>query len=151
MLGHKKSVWLYSLWATLRPCSRLCMLFGLVELDTSRPSASENAISPSLLPWYPQRFNSERPVGHNKQLYGHWLEIKEHRALFGRSIFSMIDIYNNLPQSVVDAPSVSSFQNRLTEIARTRCKDLNPMWQLSFCRRSGPDLDGSVLRNSSIM
>ena len=104
-----------------------------------------------LLPWYSQRFNSERPVGHNKQLYGHWLEVKEHRALFGRSIFSMIDIYNNLPQSVVDAPSVSSFQKRLTEIARTRCKALDPMWQFSFCRRSGPDLDGSVLSNSSMM
>ena len=105
----------------------------------------------SLLPWYSQRFNSERPVGHNKQLYGHWLEVKEHRALFSRSIFSMIDIYNNLPQSVVDAPSVSSFQSRLTEIAKKRCKNQDPMWQLSLCRRSGPDLDGSVLSDSSIM
>ena len=68
-----------------------------------------------------------------------------------RSIFAMIDIYNNLPQSVVDATSVSSFQNRLTEIARKRCKNLDPMWHLSFCRRNGPDLDGSVLSNSSLM
>ena len=63
----------------------------------------------------------------------------------------MIDIYNNLPQLVMDAPNVSSFQKRLTEIARTRCKALDPMWQFSFCRRSGPDLDGSVLNNSSII
>ena len=63
----------------------------------------------------------------------------------------MIDIYNNLSQSVVDNPSVSSLQNRLTEIARKRCKGLDPMWQLSFCRRSGPDLDGSLLSNSSIV
>ena len=71
-----------------------------------------------LLPWYSQRFDSERPVGHNKQLYGHWLEVKEHRAFFGRSILSMKDIYNNLSQSVVDNPSVSGLQNRLAEIAR---------------------------------
>ena len=77
--------------------------------------------------------------------------IKEHRALFSRSIFSMIDIYNNLPQSVVDAPSVSSFQSRLTEIARKRCKNLDSMWHLSFCRRDGPDLDGSVLSTSASM
>ena len=104
----------------------------------------------SLLPWYSQRLG-ERAVGHNKQLYGHWLEVKEHRALFSRSIFSMIDIYNNLPQSVVDAPSVSSFQSRLTEIAKKRCKNLDSMWHLSFCRRDGPDLDGSVLSTSSSM
>ena len=82
--------------------------------------------------------------------YDRWLEVKELQVLFSRSIFSMIDIYNNLPQSVVDAPSVSSFQNRLTEIAKKRCKNQDPMWQLSFCRR-GPDLDGSVLSDSSIM
>ena len=29
---------------------------------------------------------------HSKQLYGHWLEVKEHRALFNRSILRMIDI-----------------------------------------------------------
>ena len=63
----------------------------------------------------------------------------------------MIDIYNNLPQSVVDAPSVSRFQHHLTEIAQERCKNDDPMWQLSFCRRSGPDLDGSVLSNSASM
>ena len=90
-------------------------------------------------------------MGHNKQLYGHWLEVKEHRALFSRSIFSMIDIYNNLPQSVVDAPSVSSFQSRLTEIVKKQCKNQDPMWQLSFCRLSGPDRDGSIFNNVSMM
>ena len=63
----------------------------------------------------------------------------------------MIDIYNNLFQPVVDNPSVSSLQNRLTEIARKRCKGLDLMWQLSVCLRTGPDLDGSVLSNSSIV
>ena len=76
---------------------------------------------------------------HLKQIYGHWLEIKEHRALFNRSIFGMVDIYNNLSQAIVDSSSVSLFQSRLTEVARERCKRNAAEWHLSFCRRGGPD------------
>ena len=50
-----------------------------------------------LLPWYSQRFDTSRGFCHVKQLYGHWLEAGEHRALYDRSIFGMVDIYNNLP------------------------------------------------------
>ena len=66
-----------------------------------------------LLPWYSQHFEISRDSGHNKQLYGHWLEADQLRALFDRSIFAMVDIYNNLPQSVVDAKRVSCFQSLL--------------------------------------
>ena len=54
----------------------------------------------------------------------------------------MVDLYNNLPQFVVDANSVNTFQSFLTEIARKRCRVDTPFWQLSFCRRHGPDLAG---------
>ena len=54
----------------------------------------------------------------------------------------MVDIYNNLPQAVVELSSVSSFQGRLTEMARERCKRNAAEWNLSFCRRGGPDCGG---------
>ena len=98
-----------------------------------------------LLPWYTERFDTNRGFGHNKQLYGHWLEAGEHPALFFRSIFGMVDIYNNLPQSVVDAKSVCSFQSRLTHMAKERCEQNVPLWEFSFCSRSGPDLDGPTI------
>ena len=78
--------------------------------------------------------------GHTKQLYGHWCEIEAHQAIFNRSIFRMCDIYNNLPQVIVDAKSVNSFQHQLTQIVRRRCQDGQAEWALSFSRRSGPDV-----------
>ena len=90
-----------------------------------------------LLPWYSERFDTMRGIGHNKQLYGHWLEATQHRALWGRSIFKMVDIYNNLPQWIVDAQSVSAFQTSLTEQARDRCQTHNESWASSFSCRDG--------------
>ena len=63
-----------------------------------------------LFPWYSDRFTEGRGRGHNKQLYSHWVEISAHNALYYRSIFAMADVYNNLPQHVVDATSVKVFQ-----------------------------------------
>ena len=87
----------------------------------------------SLLPWYSQRFSEPRGRGHNKQLYGHWVEISTHRALYQRSIFAMVDIYNNLPQSSIDASNVSIFQGSLTQIARSRCEQGVGAWASSCC------------------
>ena len=94
-----------------------------------------------LLPWHRDRFPEDSSDGHDKKLYGHRLEAKFHPALFSRSIFAMIDIYNVLPQYVVDAASVSIFQHRLTDIARRRCEMDVPAWADSFNRRRGPDCD----------
>ena len=90
-----------------------------------------------LLPWWTDNFPEGRAGRHNKQLHGHWGEIRAHPALFRRSIFGQIDVYNNLPQHVVDATSVSMFQNYLTHIAKTRCKQGEDAWASSFCSRSG--------------
>ena len=88
----------------------------------------------TLLPWWTTRFAAARGLGHNKQLYGHNVEVSHHQAIFNRSIFAMVDIYNNLPQYVVDASSVSAFQKYLTQIARKRCQIGNADWASSFCR-----------------
>ena len=92
-----------------------------------------------LLPWHGDRFPERPSTGHDKQLYGHRLEAKHHPALFSRSIFAMVDIYNILPQYVVDTTSVASFQHQLTNIARRRCEGNVPGWADSFNRRHGPD------------
>jgi len=89
-----------------------------------------------LLPWYSARFAEARGHGHTKQLYGHWVEVSNCQGLFSRSIFGMVDIYNNLPQHVVDASSVTCFQQYLNQIARTRCQQEDVAWSSSFCRRS---------------
>ena len=82
-----------------------------------------------LLPWYSHKFDVPRGIGHNKQLYAHWLEVTQHPAFFSRSIFSMVDFYNNLPQYVVDSESASRFQTFLTEIAGNRSREDAPFWQ----------------------
>ena len=92
-----------------------------------------------LFPWYSQRFPEGRGFGHNKQLYNHCVEISAHQQLYNRSIFPMTDIYNNLPQHVVDAVSVASFQSYLTHIARTRCQQQD-VWTSCFDRRDNCDV-----------
>ena len=64
-----------------------------------------------LLSWYAERFSEASSIPcHTKQLYGHNVEISHQRSLYNKSIFAMVDIYNNLTQSIVDSQSVSSFQ-----------------------------------------
>ena len=75
-----------------------------------------------LLPWYSSRFAEPRGRGHDKQLYGHNVEITHCQGLWSCSIFRMTDIYNDLSQHVVDAPSVKVFQQYLIHIVRKRCQ-----------------------------
>jgi hypothetical protein len=81
------------------------------------------------------RFPESTGSGHIKRLYGHWCEATAHPALFAKSILCSIDVYNNLPQNVVDASCVSEFQAYLTQVARTRCQLNDTEWVSSFRRR----------------
>ena len=45
-----------------------------------------------------------------------------HSDLMSRSMFGMVRVWNKLPSHLVEAPSVSAFQNRLTELARSHCR-----------------------------
>ena len=69
---------------------------------------------------------------HSKQIYAHWDNVEQHRALFNRSIFGMVDIYNNLSQPLVDCRTVSDFQSKLTKVAKVRCEASDPGWISSF-------------------
>ena len=86
------------------------------------------------MPWQSDQVHAEGRQRHSKQLYGHNMEITHHQAIFNRSIFSMVDIYNNLAQHVVDISSVSDFQKYLMQVVRTRCENGDPEWSLSFSR-----------------
>ena len=89
-----------------------------------------------LLPWYSSRFDVPRGLGHDKQLYGHNVEVTHCQVLWDRSIFAMTDVYNNLPQHTVDASSVKIFQQYLIHIVRTRCQQGDHNWLSSLCGRA---------------
>ena len=89
-----------------------------------------------LLPWFSDRFGEPDRHRHTKQLYGHALECKSHWQLFRQSIFAMVDVYNNLPQQVVDHHAVNLFQSHLTHIARAGCSHASPRWRYTFDLRN---------------
>ena len=88
-----------------------------------------------LFPFHADMFGSLRPGGHDKQLYDHILEVQHQQSLHRRSVFGMVQIYNRLPQHVVNHTTISLFQRHLTLEARKLCEDGNPTWIDSFsCR-----------------
>ena len=88
-----------------------------------------------LLPFHADVFGSLRAGEHDKQLYGHILEVQQQQSLHRRSVFGMVDVYNRLPQHVVNYPTISVFQRHLTLEARKLCQDGNSTWIDSFsCR-----------------
>ena len=72
------------------------------------------------------------PPWHTKQIDDRREECASRRILYMRSIFGMILVYNRLPQEIVDIPSVSEFQSRLTKIARMRCSAGRHNWRHTF-------------------
>ena len=116
------------------PPPRLRRNVGVLGLLQKRVLGKCHPSFNQLLPWRHEYFSEPRLLGHSKQLYGHNCEITNHQALFNRSIFAMVDIYNNLPQYVIDASSVSLFQKYLMQIVRFRCKSGDPAWTASFSR-----------------
>ena len=88
-----------------------------------------------LLPFHPSNFyvaNAGNPfIRHNKQIYNHNRECSNN-ALFQRSIFGLVYLYNTLPQRIIDKDSISTFQSELTFIAKRRCRAGTDGWQFSF-------------------
>jgi hypothetical protein len=123
---------------------RLRRNIGVLGLLHKRVLGKCHPMFEHLLPWLSSRYPNFRLHAHNKQLYGNWAEIISHRAIHDRSIFSMCDVYNNLPQSVVDADSISMFKHLLMDIVRERCKSNDDAWASSFCSRADFYLDDSV-------
>ena len=97
-----------------------------------RVLGKSHPIMETLLPFWHERFGTSPEGKHSKQLYGSFLEVQAQYELYKRSIFAMCCVYNNLPQDVVDAASVSAFQSLLTQMARARCEQGAANWVYTF-------------------
>ena len=108
---------------------------GVLGLLQKRVLGKAHPIFQKLLPFFFDVFGFLRPEEHNKQLYGHFLEVHFQQALHFRSIFGMASVYNDIPQDVVDSTTVSAFQKSLTLTLRKACQAGNPKWMHLFsCR-----------------
>ena len=67
---------------------------------------------------------------HNKQLHD-YLD-GSHNELLRRSLLSLPKVYNGLPQSVVDAKSVATFQKKLTRLVRNNLNNDDDRWEESL-------------------
>ena len=115
------------------PCLRRDI--GVLGLLHKRVIGKCHPVFQKLFPFHADVFGSLRPNEHDKQLYGHIIEVHYQHALHNRSIFGMVYVYNRLPQYVVDADNVCLFQRRLTVLARKACEDEEENWERLFsCR-----------------
>ena len=67
---------------------------------------------------------------HNKHLHD-YLD-GSHNELLRRSLLSLPKVYNGLPQSVVDAKSVATFQKKLTRLVRNKLNNGDDRWEQSL-------------------
>ena len=108
---------------------------GILGLLHKRVIGQAHPDLEELLPWFETKYGFVNPGRHSKQLYSNVMEITANLDLFKRSIFAMVDVYNHLPQHVIDSDSVSIFQKQLTNIARARCESSTPNWMYTFDKR----------------
>ena len=109
---------------------------GMLGLIHERVLGLAHPAFERLLPLQPSSFYEANMgnifIRHNKQIYNHNRECSNN-ALFNRSIFGLVYLYNRLPQRIIiDKNSVSTFQSELTHIAKRRCTDGIDGWQYSF-------------------
>ena len=108
---------------------------GILGLLHKRMLGKTHPIFQSLLPFHADVFGNLRQGEHNRQLYGHILDVHFQHALHSRSIFGMVYVYNRLPQEAVDLDQITMFQKYLTLMARQQCKEGNPNWMHAFSSR----------------
>ena len=109
---------------------------GILGLLHKRVLGEAHSIYQRLMPFFQDGFGYLRPNEHNRQLYGHVLEIHYQRELYFRSIFGMILTYNKLSQNAVDSKNVTIFQTHLTKLARSACENGDADWKTMFSVRS---------------
>ena len=77
------------------------------------------------------------PVGiaaryHTKHLETFSGEVLCNHRLYERSLYGFTRVYNRLPQSLADSPSVSALQTRLTHLAKEKAKQGHEDWRRCF-------------------
>ena len=53
-------------------------------------------------------------------------------AMFRRSLFGLVCVYNNLPAYVVQADSVKKFNGSLQDLMKKSASNDGPLWSLMF-------------------
>ena len=71
-----------------------------------------------------------------RQLEAEWKTVIAHRRLYERSLYAYILMYNRLPQVLVDVPTVSGFQRKLTRLCKETPDAGDSNWRL-FCQDCG--------------
>ena len=70
---------------------------------------------------------------HSRQLESFFASVRCNRVFYDNSLYMYILIYNRLPQEIVGAPSVTSFQGKLTQLAKLRAgRDEVHEWRSAF-------------------
>ena len=69
---------------------------------------------------------------HDKQIYTYMERCTTRHALYERSLFGAINVYNRLMPYLVDLPTVSKFQRELTWLAKLRCQRGDSDWKYAF-------------------
>ena len=105
---------------------------GILGLLHKRVLGKAHPIFQRLLPFHRDVFGSLRPGEHDKQLYGHILDVERQHSLHDRSIFASVYVYNALPQHAVECKDVPSFQCVLTQMVRESCKNGDSAWHNMF-------------------
>ena len=77
-------------------------------------------------------FAPARDGYHDKQLVNHVSSIVARLQLWRRSIFSLVSVFNCLPQHVVDLEDVSTFQTWLSDWTKLQCNNGNANWYKLF-------------------
>ena len=73
---------------------------------------------------------------HGRRRHGkQFEEIAGNSLFFRRSLFGAVRVYNVLPECVVNASSVSTFQQLLTKDARSICQQGGTVWKNMYCCR----------------
>ena len=69
---------------------------------------------------------------HDRPLASQWSEVRGHSRLYNKSIYMHILMYNRIPQDLVEARTVSTFQSSLTKIAKHRAENDDASWRCAF-------------------
>jgi len=104
----------------------IAMLGLLFKAATGQAHPTLCAIFPKAVlppPYYATRAASNR---HGLQLFSRC--DGSHTSRLGRSIFGLIEVFNALPPSLMEAGNVSQFQANLQRLARQRCEAGDPHW-----------------------
>ena len=91
-------------------------------------------------------------IGRREALRRHDKQLESHRRgkfldVLSHSVLGLVDVYNLLPQYVVNATTVSNFQQRLQQLVVVMAKSGDPGWKQIYCPRK-PIWDNALRRMS---